>query len=586
MYVLPLNITSDNTEKPFMINLPRSISKLDELFESGAPFNLRAAIQSVVKAQNDESSGYYDLKRHTDIKLKELVKDRFANALDTGTESLFLDTILNEFTTRFGFHFDGSDLHYSTYITYIKPVISDHFRRVFIEHLQQKITDDDDIQYVSFVKNFIAEFGELFSLDKNTIHLSDLHPIARSYFPTLDFHSRKARNQRRAMAERRFQRSLRDLNQAKDDGDRVCKNNTKGFQEAGRLGEEAWVKVMKEYFGTHFDIHQNKPIRIDGESLAEYDIVLTLKDHTHTTPAITDYVHAKDVVAAFEVKKTLRRSHVALGNKDAIKIFDTDCMRLKKSVMPKAREFDGELTPYQMLRGKIYFGVLCLDIEDEAIQVLMSGPDKSHPENFEKYYEDSSLMDAWYLDYIPDIIFCPEQLLWAKEISLPLNISLRITRILVQERVNAIDSSVSSFGYLIASMRKFFIGQGHIPRDLRAKYLEEYQYFVFLNSDNRKCRIIRDSTEWSIPQPVSKIGRYLNTRIPNEFSDLELSMREPLKLLKKWTPDEAQDIIGYVKRELKRIVKLECEKKYQPLPKDVNPNDESFDAYINTLFDS
>lgn len=562
-----------------MMNLPQSTSKLEELFESGAPFDLEATIKSIAMAQDDASLST-TLKKNTDEKLEELVKLRFTTASDTANEKLCLTEIRNELATRFR-------LPPMRHNTYIKPAISAHFRNFFTEHLKQKITDDDDIQCKPFVDSFIAEYGQRFCLDKQTIHQFDLYPIAKGYFPSPDFHSRSARVERVEAAERYFKSDLRLLDLAKLDADAVLDKHNKGFETAGDIAADTWVEVMKRYFGTQFDIHQNVHIHVDDERLAEYDIVLTHKDRTHATPAITHYVNAKDVVAAFEVKKTLYRSHVALDNQDAIKIFDRDCIRLKKSVMPENRSLDRELTPYQMLRGKIYFGVLCLDVKDDAMQIMMSG--ESHPERhrLNRYMGEFGAMNELYSDYAPDIIFCKDQLLWAKETKVsPRRIFWQTTQFFTQKDTNSIDSSVSTFGYLIASMRRFFVGQGHIPRDLREDYLKPYQHFAFLNSDNRVGRWILLDISGNLPSPVREISQYLDTRIPNEHSNLPLPVRAPLRLLKHWTYDEAQDITAYVKRELKRIVKLELQINHQPLPIGVNPDDESFDAYINTLLSS
>ena len=87
-----------------------------------------------------------------------------------------------------------------------------------------------------------------------------------------------------------------------------------------------------------------------------------------------------------------------------------------------------------------------------------------------------------------------------------------------------------------------------------------------------------------MPYHVRELGIYLRTDIPNEYSSLLLSNRQPLKAMKQWSTEAAQDIAGYVKRELKRIVKLELQRNYLPLPFGVYLDDDSFDAYCDSLF--
>ena len=254
--------------------------------------------------------------------------------------------------------------------------------------------------------------------------------------------------------------------------------------------------------------------------------------------------------------------------------------------MPQHRFFDRQLTSYQMLRGKIYFGVLSLDIERAALDELISG-DNNYAEKYRNinFLRGLSNQDKGFSDYAADIIYCPEKLLWAKETKLLAgSCDSQQDLYFVQQGGNDIDSSASCFGYLIASMRRFFIAQGHISKEEREEYLKPYQHFAFLDSASSRVRIYINTIDSGMPYYISELITYLRTDIPNGYSNLELSNRQPLKNMKKWSTEAVQDITGYVKRELKRIVKLEQQRNYSPLPLGVYLDDDSFDAYYDSLF--
>lgn len=560
-----------------MNNLPQSIEELNQLLETGASVNISAAIKHISELPFATFS-HAEIDKQVGRMLVVLVQSRLDSVLNTSSEGVFVEQTSQELERRFC-------LPSFRLSSYIQPVIGQYFHDQFIQHLKREIENDSDIERGAFVEAFITEFASRFSLDRRHLHSFMLQGRINRYFPSADFHSIKARKSRYDRDELRFQRDLSDLNTAQQTGLRKIKNTNGGKFESGTVAEDAWVKVMDEYFGEQFDVHQDMPIHFDGHRLPKFDIVLSKKDRSHRTRAITDYVDANDVVAAFEVKRTLKKHHVAFGAKEAKEIFEDRCMRLKKAVMPQHRFIDRQLTPYQMLRGKIYFGVLSLDIDPAAMDVLISGDNHAERHRNLDCLRELSDQDEGFSDYAADIIYCPEKLLWAKETKLmPRSLDDQQDLYFVQQGANDIDSSVSSFGYLIASMRRFFIAQGHIAKAEREDYLKPYQHFAFLYSASSRVRIFISTIDWDMPYHVRELGIYLRTDIPNEYSSLLLSDRQPLKAMKQWSTEAAQDIAGYVKRELKRIVKLELQRNYLPLPFGVYLDDDSFDAYCDSLF--
>lgn len=538
---------------------PESIEELEQLLEAGASVDVPAFIDHIQNLPHTTALPLVYEKRLEQV-LIDVVEQRLKSAIDTSSECMFFSRVGSELSDRF-------HIHKMYHNKYIQPVMAKHIDDQCLAHLKSGIANDDDIYKNVFIFNMREEFTFRFETVPAHFHQLKLDSVIHQYFPSPDCHSKKARHKRLEMDARRFQREFTDLNKAFEDGARLMDNQNNGWTEAGYIAEEAWVKVFEEYFGQQFNIHHRKPIHFDSNRLAQYDIVMTRKDYTHTSPPITDYVNAEDVVAAFEVKRTLQKEHVVLNHEGARKIFDRDCIRLKKAVMPQRRTQDTELTPYQMLRGKIFFGVLSLDVADDAMKLMISG--KNHLERHLHYHYSPELLDnnEHFTDYAPDIVYCPHKLLWAKETKLLRNgFTDESVTFFVQKGENTIDKSASTFGYLTASMRRFFIGQGHIPKTDRQAYLKDYQYFELLKSGNSQSRYLLHRIEDKWPDYIPDIDSYLRTQVPNEHSGLPLSQRLPLEPFKNWTAEEAQDITKYVKGALRQITKLEIQRNLPVLP--------------------
>lgn len=560
-----------------MNKFPQSIEEVQQLLESGASFNMELALERISGPAISTSSNH-EVKNKARLMLIELVQSRFDLALEKSQEASFMVLMSKELEQRLYIR------HYSI-LSYIQPVIGKYFHDKFIQHLKDEIAKDSDIDKDIFIERFVNDFSSTFLLDKWQVRALNLKERVNYYFPSADFHSVKARSSRNNLNDFRFQRELSDLNKAKSDGQRKINNTNCGNFDSGKDAENAWVKVMREYFGEQFEVLQDKPIHVNGVRLPKFDIIMIKKDHTHRTPQIRDFVDGNDVVAAFEVKRTIRKHHVDLDATEAINIFDDRCIALKKSVMPEYRLCDRQLTPYQMLHGKIYFGVLGLDIEEPAIKILFSG--ENHAERHRKleWLHKFKVQNSNFHDYAPDIIYCPGNFLWAKEVTQsPFIINDHQLLFFAEDKNNDIDSSVSSFGYLISSMRRFFIAQGHIRSIDQDDYIKPYENFYFLRSENSRVRYNLCCIDLGIPAHIRDLSIYLSSQIPNEYSDLPLSSRKPLQVLKQWSTCEAKDIIGYVKHKLKKIVELEQKLNYQPLPIGVNINDDSFDRYVNSMF--
>jgi hypothetical protein len=558
-----------------MNNLPQSLDELIGLINAGAVLHLDTAIKHISGLSSD-SLNAHDIKNQVDQALYGLVQKRLDNALGSRQEATFVENTSEELHRRLG-------IEQFSHASYIKPALGKYFHDQFVQHLQSEIEKDRDIERKPFIEDFLHKFALKFRLSKAYIHVFKLINQINRYFPTYDFHTTNARKSRSQINEEFLQPAARKMSAAYEDGNRKLKNCQKGKFDAGQIAEDAWADIMREHFGEKFNVYQNKPINFDGKNSPEFDIILTKKDFFHKTPANLNTINPDDVVAAFEVKRTLLKRHVTLGTTQAKEIFDERCMSLKAAVMPKNRSMDRTLTPYQMVRGKIYFGLLSLEVDKAATDALFDGNNHAvrHP-SYNPLNNDGPVFQ--FADYTADIIYCPGKLLWAKESKLiPGYLDKQLDIYWVQRGCNSIDPSCASLGYFIASMRRFFVAQGHIAKAEQPEALRPYQHFHFLPSANSFARVFIWEVGNNIPEHVRELYRYLRTDIPNEYSNAHLEYRAPLSVMKGWSAEAAQDISGYVKNDLKRIVKLELQRNYQPLPRGVSVDDASFDTYYNSL---
>ncbi|WP_070971617.1 DUF6602 domain-containing protein [Vibrio sonorensis] len=553
-----------------MTNDQAYIERVAEIIESGASVDLF----------NDRNILLITSNKTISSLLRSFATERLKSSHENSSEPEYLENIFSEFSNRFG-------LPKGIAIEYIRPPVGGSFDNIVSKRLTEKIAADEDIDKKDFTNSVLDEFVSLFSINreqkdgKRLLHDLRLHRFVNQYFPTDNFHSRLARAARCSLEETRFVRDYNDLDNAYHSGERKIKTINKGKWDSGELAQCRFEKVITEYFGEQFDIHANKPIHLghgDAKQLPEFDIVIARKDFSHSSLPYVDYIPIDQVVAAFEVKRTLKKQHVELGHDKAKEIIDDRCMALKQGSMPHVRSLDPSLTPYQLLRGKIFFGILSLDVDNDAAELLISG--ENHAERYLKkaHYFEGTENEEYFSDYAPDVIFCPQKLLWAKESSLmPNKFFEKQVRFFCQRGKNTIDSSVSTFGYLIAAMRRFFIAQGHITKEDRKAYLGNYQYFRLMNSESTKSRILLESDDWA-SNVIHDIRRYLSTKIPNEYTYTPLNNRPPLIPLKQWDTDEAQDILGYLKNEIKRICKLEAKNQRYDF------EDHVFEATFKSLF--
>lgn len=558
-----------------MNNLPQSLEELIGRLDAGAVLQLDAAIKHI-SGLSSVTLNSHDIKEQVDQALCGLVQKRLDTALGSRQEATFVETTSQELHRRLS-------IDHFFHTRYIQPALGKYFHDQFVQHLQSEIEKDSDIERKPFIDDFLHKFALKFCLKKNDLHRFSLINQISRYFPTSDFHSAKARKSRYLIDEVFLHPAALEMGTAYEVGKRKLKKYQKGTWDAGEIAENVWADIMREHFGEKFNVYQRKPINFAGKNSPEFDIILTKKDCFHKTPANLDNINPDDVVAAFEVKRTLLKRHVAPGTTQAKEIFDERCMSLKAAVMPKNRIRDRTLTPYQMVRGKIYFGVLSLDVDNAATEALFDGNNHAV-----RHLTSSRLSDDdpvfQFTDYTADIIYCPGKLLWAKESKLrPGTLDEQLDFYWVQRGCNSIDPSFSSLGYFIASMRRFFVAQGHIAKAEQSEALRPYQHFHFLPSANSSVRVFIRKIGNNIPEHVRELDNYLRTDIPNEYSNGHLVYRPPLAVMKGWSAESAQDISGYVKNHLKRIVKLELQRNYQPLPWGVSVDDASFDAYYDSL---
>lgn len=311
-----------------MNSLPQSVEEFEQLLKTDVSLDVPAYIDHLKEQHNLTESTRKLVKRVQKLVL-ELVKLRLESDIKNSTVDSFFLKIENELSYRL-------NIQSPFQIDYIQPVMAEFFTEAFVKHLKEAISKNFNIEKLSFCFSYKNDFLNRFCVEDSTVHDLKLLPLLNQYFPNYDFHTQQARKKRIEMDKTRFQRELLCLDQALSKGAAmIAENHNSGKFEAGTLAEDTWVEVMTVYFGNQFNIYQNKMIHVNGKPLAKFDIVMTLRDDTHTTPAVTHYINSEDVVAAFEVKRTLKSSHVALNNDAAIKIFDTDCLQLKKSVMPE-----------------------------------------------------------------------------------------------------------------------------------------------------------------------------------------------------------------------------------------------------------
>lgn len=440
-----------------------------------------------------------------------------------------------------------------------------HISGIIYSQLKNEIRSGSNVEKKAFIEKNINSLSDRYFLSPKDIHSLSLRKIIGGYFPSETFHCKKERDIRLNMDESRFQRELYDLEKAYTDGqNKITKiSGIKGNEAAGRLAENVWAKVLKEYFGAQFDIHQNKKIVIEDVNSVEFDIIMTKKDISHKSESIKDVILLDDVVAVFEVKRKLLKKHLQSDNSKAKEIVETRCIQLKQATMPIVRNSINELTPYQMFRGKIFFGILCLDHENAVKDILVSGDNIIENIFYKKYFLENTIS---YGDLAPDVIYCPNKLHITKNIFI-LGLDSYGMSYRIEIGKNKLDPSVSTFGCLISNMRQFFVSQGHIDSCLTNAYLKDYYCFSFLKSEssyNLKTRM--DMAESYFNLDMNSIHSYLRTRIPNEYSSLFLRDRYPLKILKKWNEYSAKDVIEPIRIGLGTIVRLEEKYKYSPVP--------------------
>ncbi len=459
------------------------------------------------------------------------------------------------------------------------------FNDQFVAHLKASISDDIDINGFEFFEKFRNNFivsknlSNAFTEREIKVLNRQLKNDAADLFPAENTHSKAARHHRSLMEENRFQRDYQTLSKAYEDGKKLIKENKKGKFKAGELIEAAWVEILDEYFGQQFEIHRNKEIKTskDGVNLPEFDIVLTKRDTTHKTPAIADYLLAENVVAAFEVKRTIIKSHLTREHEDAIDIFQKRGLALQSALRPKNLEEKLRFTPFQMLEGKVFYGLLGADIEDSALDVLMS----------DKFYLRTA--DPFQA---AQVVYSPGKVLYKKSMEVKDTVSqFALAKHLVALEPNPIDRSLSSFGYFIKSMREFFIAQGHIPKENTNEYLKDYKQFGLLEGEKSGTKM--DGTTGKFEAPVfNDLLNYLRDR-PSRATlgtEGEIANRPQLQIMKNWfissVPQVSFEVKSMLKHRIDREIRLakEMDLDYSPLPAGVSPYDSSFDRYFESLF--
>lgn len=506
--------------------------------------------------------------------IKRVVESKFQQCIDANSETLFLSEIYPDIESSY-------KIPSLKKTKFISEPLTNFFKVNLYDKLRHDILKDADIKYAHYINDFVENFSSRFLLKNKDVGNLNLHSIARCFFPSSDFHSRKARHKRKNVNDYYLDKTLTHLTDAFYRGEMAIKNKGEsGKFDAGKIAEEAWFNVFKEYFGHLFDIYRDIPIKDHCNfQTPKIDILVVKKDRSHNTKEVDlDFVYLDDVVAAFEVKRKLYKAHVSAGNSDCQDIVENRCKLIKRKSMTENCHNVAGLTPYQILRGKVFFGVLSLDVEDGVEKIL-----SSKESGFNTYIHHNSDECLAYL--YPDAILCLNKLYWSKDVKALVdgNIVSVITSVNTGEAL--IDPTNTHIGAFFSKLRRFLIAQNHIPNVDESSFLGSYAYFNLFNCNYRgdSLVVIANSNFHSLDK-IHHFDHYASTVIPNEYSNTFIHERSPVKNLRCWRLVEARDVIPSIKLKLKKIIKLEQKYNYKPLPDGISLVDESFDQYIDSLF--
>lgn len=508
--------------------------------------------------------------------IESVVESKFQQCVAAKSEASFLSEIYPALEKSYS-------LPKYTKTQFTKKPLTRYFRDVFLNQLKQNVLEDRDIEMKVYIHDFVDEFATKFSLEKREIGRFDLYAIASSFFPSPYFHSKKMRSERKYLNDYHLERDLSDLKRAFEKGAQAIKGTGDiGKFQAGQLAEDAWFKVIKDNLSNYFDVYQDLPVKVNNDSLSpKIDILVVKKDHSHNKQDLTlDFVFLEDVVAAFEVKRTLKKDHVRYESNGCQEIVEKRCKLIKSETMPKDRYRDEGLTPYQMLRGKVFFGVLSLDVE-KGVEELLS----SKESGFSAYMRDDQVSD-WERTYLyPDSILCLNDFYWSKDTSTFGYDNSMMVKASINTGEALLDSSNTHIGVFFSKLRRYLIAQSHIQLHDEDVFLGRYDSFdLFDYNYTGRPRIFIFHSHLQRLDKISEFEKYVSIHIPNEYSNMPVHERLPVQGLKCWRLVEAKDVVSSVKWNLKRIIKLELARNYKPLPDNVSLYDDSFDRYIDNLF--
>ncbi|EGQ7650361.1 hypothetical protein I2703_004516 [Vibrio alginolyticus] len=548
-----------------------SVESLQHFLDSRpCNFNYESLLQQYSQGL-DQTAGREAINAY----IESVVESKFQECVDAKSEASFLSEIYPALEKSYS-------LPKYTKTKFTQKPLTRYFRDAFLNQLKQNVLEDRDIEMKVYIHDFVDKFATEFSLEKREIGSLNLYAIARRFFPNDCFHSKKMRNERKYLNDYYLERDLSDLKRAFEKGTQAIKRTGDiGKFQAGQLAEDAWFKVIKEHLGNHFDVYQDLPVKVNNDFLSpKIDILVVKKDYSHNKQDVNlDFVFLEDVVAAFEVKRTLKKDHVRYESHGCKEIVEKRCKLIKSETMPKDRYRDEGLTPYQMLRGKVFFGVLSLDVE-KGVEELLS----SKESGFSAYMRGDQALD-WDRTYLyPDSILCRNDFYWSKDTS-----TFGYDNIMVKASINTgealIDSSNTHIGVFFSKLRRYLIAQSHIQLNAEEVFLGRYDSFDLLNHNyTGRPRVFIYHSHFQRLDKISEFEKYASKRIPNEYSNVPVHERLPVQGLKCWRLVEAKDVVSLVKWNLKKIIKLELARNYKPLPDNVSLYDDSFDKYIDNLF--
>ena len=465
---------------------------------------------------------------------------------------------------------------------FTRPLVEQILKSLYIRNFNEQLADDivqkKDIQLEGYIDRFLTNFCREYGVSERYINLWGMRgQLKKKFFPTDDFHSLKSRKDRSIINGNSFYKTYNRITEAFVEGQTVIEHSDaeKAKFDSGDPVERTFFDELNRYFGKHFDVRQKVKVKQPNAASHEVDIVICKKDSFFDE---INEIDVKNVFAAFEVKRSLTRNHLKEGTKEHFDLFHTKCSELKRGAMP----IDcNNLTPYQALNGKLFVGVLATDIYNE---------NKLYEKEFYQslyskltYKQLGSEAEGFRETLLPDFIYVLNNKKKLDIASIKGSEALSFSSVFRQFGVldhqrQCIDSSVSTFGCLLKQIINFFVGNGYINQD--HPLVERFRCFGAIEGE---LTISFAVATYLRPQHFGELDSYLHSKVPNEYSSIALTEREPLQILSSWSKYSIPDkLYNFIKRQLKTILKHE-ERNNQGPASDIDLSKTSFDSIFRTL---